>query len=52
LRDLERKMTEQQKQTYRKDLDLYQRTVNQQKGDKNKVYSLHKAYTQFISKNR
>jgi IS5 family transposase len=52
LRDLARKMTEPQREFYRKQLDLYQRAVNQLKDDKNKVYSLHKPFTKCIAKGK
>ena len=52
LRDLERKMTDRQRNAHREKLDLYQRAVNQQKNDKDKVYSLHKPFTRCISKGK
>jgi IS5 family transposase len=52
LRELERKMTEKQISQYEKDFALYKRAVNQQKSDKQKVYSLHKPFTQCIAKGK
>ncbi len=52
LRELDRKMTAQQKGRYAKDMELYQRVVNQQKNDKNKIYSLHKPFTNCIAKGK
>jgi IS5 family transposase len=52
LRELGRKMTDSQKERYAKDLDLYGRAVNQQKNDKDKVYSLHKPFTKCIAKGK
>lgn len=52
LRELERKMSEEQNMLYAKDFDLYTRAVNQQKDDKNKVYSLHKPFTRCIAKGK
>jgi IS5 family transposase len=52
LRDLERKMNGHQYQFYREKLDLYGRAVNQEKNDKNKVYSLHKPFTKCIAKGK
>jgi IS5 family transposase len=52
LRELDRKMTESQKQLYAKELDLYRKAVNQQKNDSDKVYSLHKPFTKCISKGK
>jgi IS5 family transposase len=52
VRELERKMSEEQKMQYAKDFDLYNRAVNQQKKDKDKVYSLHKPFTRCIAKGK
>ncbi|MDR3326978.1 MAG: hypothetical protein LBT04_02415, partial [Prevotellaceae bacterium] len=52
LRELERKMTEEQKAFYAEKLELYKRAVNQQQLDKNKVYSLHKPFTECIAKGK
>ena len=52
LRELERKMSEEQKMQYAKDFDLYNRAVNQQKNDKDKTYSLHKPFTRCIAKGK
>ena len=52
LRELERKMTEEQKAKHKDILDLCQRAVNQQKNDKNKIYSLHKPFTNCVSKGK
>jgi IS5 family transposase len=52
LRELERKMNEAQKKRYVEDFKLYNRAVNQQKNDKDKVYSLHKSFTRCIAKGK
>jgi IS5 family transposase len=52
LREPERKMTEAQSARYKERLELYKRAVNQQRNDKNKVYSLHKPFTEYISKGK
>jgi len=52
LRELDRKMTEEQKHVHKVELDVYKQVVNQQKNDKNKIYSLHKPYTQCIAKGK
>jgi IS5 family transposase len=52
LRELERRMMEEQKRFYKDRLELYKRAVNQQRSDKNKVYSLHKPFTECISKGK
>ena len=52
LRELERKMNGTQKAAYKEKLELYRRAVNQEKTDKNKIYSLHKPHTQCIAKGK
>jgi IS5 family transposase len=52
LRELETKMTEPQKNFYRDDIELYKRVVNQQKNDKDKIYSIHKPFTKCIAKGK
>ena len=52
LRELDRKMTEDQKSDYKDDILLYKQAVNQQKTDKDKIYSLHKRYTRCIAKGK
>jgi IS5 family transposase len=52
LRELERKMTEGQQSLYKKELEFYSRAVNQQKNDKEKIYSLHKPFTRCIAKGK
>ena len=52
LRELDRKMNEDQKAIYQKDTKLYKRAVNQEKTDKDKVYSLHKPFTKCIAKGK
>ena len=52
LRDLERKMNERQRVAFIEKLDLYKRAVNQEKNDKDKVYSLHKPFTRCIAKGK
>ena len=52
LRELDRKMTEGQKNKHKITLDLFKRAVNQQKTDKDKVYSLHKSHTKCIAKGK
>jgi IS5 family transposase len=48
LREPDKKLTVEQKAFYREQLALYKRAVNQQKTDKNKVYSLHGQFTRSI----
>jgi len=52
LRELKRKMSEEQKRLYDNDFELYERAVNQQTNDKDKVYSLHKPFTRCIAKGK
>ena len=52
LRDLEKRMNPLQQLLHEKSLELYKRAVNQQKNDKDKVYSLHKPFTKCISKGK
>ena len=52
LRELDRKMTGSQKACYQKDMELFNHAVNQQKKDKNKVYSFHKPFTKCIAKGK
>lgn len=52
LRDLERKMSNEQLKSFLERLHLYHRAVNQQKDDKDKVYSLHKPFTRCIAKGK
>jgi transposase, IS5 family len=52
MRELQRKMNEEQKSEYAKDFELYKRAVNQQKNDTDKVYSLHKSFTRCIAKGK
>ena len=41
LRELERKLPSETLEKYEKDFSLYHRVLQQQRGDKNKIYSLH-----------
>ena len=52
LRDLERKMAAPHRHLLKEKLDLYKRAVNQEKNDKDKVYSLHKPFTRCIAKDK
>lgn len=52
LRELARKMSEEQKMRYANDFEFYHRAVNQQKHDKNKIYSIHKPFTCCIAKGK
>jgi len=52
LRELERKMNSEQKHRYEKNMELYKQAVNQQRNDKEKVYSFHKPFTKCIAKGK
>ncbi|MDR3002182.1 MAG: transposase, partial [Fibromonadaceae bacterium] len=52
IRELERKMDASQKVIYGKTLELCARVVNQEKHDKDKIYSLHKPFIKCISKGK
>lgn len=52
LRELERKMDEQQRLQYEGKLSLYKQAVNQKRNDKDKIYSLHKPFTRCIAKGK
>ncbi len=50
--DITRKMNERQLSLYGKDLELFVRVINQDRNDKDKVYSLHEPEVQCISKGK
>jgi len=50
--DISRKMSDAQMSFYRKDIDLYLRVIRQERGDKDKVYSLHEPEVECISKGK
>lgn len=50
--DISRKLSDAQMSFYRKDIDLYLRVIRQERGDKDKVYSLHEPEVECISKGK
>ena len=52
LRELQRKLPEERYPPYREQIELYWKVVKQQRGDSDKVYSLHKPYTACIAKGK
>ena len=52
IRELENKLSKGQHLIYRSDLDLYKRSITQEKNTKDKVYSLHKPHTSCIAKGK
>lgn len=52
LRELDRKMNEEQKRLYENEFSLLKQAVNQKRNDKDKIYSLHKPFTRCIAKGK
>jgi IS5 family transposase len=52
LRELKRKMNQEQWNRHEKDFDIFNRAVNQKKNDKDKIYSIHKPFTRCIAKGK
>lgn len=52
LREIQRKMTWEQLEYYREKFALYLRMLNQKRGDKNKLYSLHESHIYCMSKGK
>jgi IS5 family transposase len=52
LRELERKLPTELLQSYQKEVEFYKCVLAQNRGDKNKIYSLHKPFTACIAKGK
>lgn len=52
IRELERKLSKTKLTAYREELNLYRQVIQQKRGDKNKIYSLHKPFTSCIAKGK
>lgn len=52
IRELERLLTEEALERYSQEFELFYKTLNQKKSDKNKIYSLHKPFTSCIAKGK
>lgn len=52
VRELKRNLTQEQMGKYKDKLAIYQRIINQNKKDKDKIYSPHKPYTACIAKGK
>lgn len=52
LREIRRKMAVEQQEHYTERFALYQRMLNQKRGDKNKLYSLHEPHIYCMSKGK
>ncbi len=52
IRELERKLPPKRLESLRPELILYRKVLEQKRGDKNKIYSLHKKFTSCIAKGK
>jgi len=52
IRELERKLTDTILSKVQVELDVYKKVLSQKRGDKNKIYSLHKQFTCCIAKGK
>ena len=52
VREIERKLPVQQQERYAEQLNLFKRVLEQQRSDKNKIYSLHEPHVYCISKGK
>ena len=52
IRDIERKMNDDQLQKYSSDLNIFKIILSQQKNTKKKIYSIHELHTQCIAKGK
>ena len=52
VRELERKLSPENLQSYQEALDLYHQILNQKRTDKDKIYSIHKPFTACIAKGK
>lgn len=52
VREIERKMSRSAKQEYEKRLKIYHKVLEQKRGDKNKIYSLHEPEVYCLSKGK
>ena len=52
LRELERKLPVHLLEEYQEEFELYYQILNQKRTDKNKIYSIHKAFTSCIAKGK
>jgi len=52
IRELERKLSPDSLSGLKEELDLYRKVLGQKRGDKNKIYSLHKQFTCCIAKGK
>lgn len=52
IRELTRNFNEKQHTFYQSEINLYIKAVNQKRGDKDKIYSIHKPFTRCIAKGK
>ena len=52
VRDIERKMSDEQLQRYASDLNIFKLKLAEQKNSKNKIYSIHEPHTRCIAKGK
>ena len=52
VRDIERKMNDEQLQRYASDLNIFKLKLAEQKNSKNKIYSIHEPHTRCIAKGK
>jgi IS5 family transposase len=52
VREIERKLTEEQKQKYKEKIEIFNRILKQKKNDKEKIYSIHEPKVYCISKGK
>lgn len=52
VRELERNFSESQKEKYREKMIIYTKAATQKRTDKDKIYSIHKPFTQCIAKGK
>lgn len=52
IRELERELSTNQLAIHKNTLDFYKRVINQQRTDKDKIYSIHKPFTSCIAKGK
>ena len=52
IRELERKLTPELLELYKTELEFYKQVLEQERNDKNKIYSLHKPFTSCIAKGK
>ncbi|MGB5983496.1 MAG: IS5 family transposase [Nonlabens sp.] len=52
VREIERNLSEEKRKKHQCELDRFNQVLNQKRGDKNKIYSIHKPFTACIAKGK